>query len=66
MPSNSIEVGSKRLFRVKEDLHHKEPISNSSMEILGSLHVAPDAGGSSLLLKLKWFPDDVKKYVLIW
>ena len=63
MPSTSIEVGSNRLFRVKEDSHHQEPVSNFSMEILGSVHVSPDAGGSGLLLKLKRFPDDVEKYV---
>lgn len=63
MPSTSIEVGSNHLFRVKEDLHHQEPVSNFSMEILGSVHVSPDAGGSGLLLKLKRFPDDVERYV---
>lgn len=46
MPSTSIEVSSNRLYRVQEDLHHQEPVSNFSMEILGSVHVSPDAGGS--------------------
>ena len=63
MPSTSIEVGSNCLFRVKEDSHRQEPVSNFSMEILGSVHVSPDAGGSGLLSKLKRFPDDVEKYV---
>ena len=63
MPSTNIEVGSNRLYRVKEDSNHQEPISNFSMKVLGSVHVAADAGGSGLLLKLKRFPDDVEKYV---
>jgi hypothetical protein len=44
-------------------LNHQEPVSNFSMEVLGSVHVAADAGGSGLPLKLKRFPDDVEKYV---
>ena len=63
MPSTNIEVGSNRLYRVQEDSNHQEPVSNFSMEVLGSVHVAADAGGSGLLLKLKRFPDDVEKYV---
>ena len=58
-----IEVGSNRLFRVAEESYHQQPVSNFSMEILGSVHVSPDAGSSGLLLKLKRFPDDVEKCV---
>ena len=47
MPSTSIEVGSNRIFRVKEDrTSDKEPVSNFSIEVLGSVHVSQDAGGS--------------------
>ena len=51
MPSTSIEVGSNHLFRVKEDsTSDKEPVSNFSIEVLGSVHVSQDAGGSGLLI----------------
>ena len=62
MPSTSIEVGSNRLFRVKEDhTSDKEPVSNFSIEVLGSVHVSQDAGGSSLLIRLKRYPDDAER-----
>ena len=62
MPSTSIEVGSNRIFRVKEDrTSDKEPVSNFSIEVLGSVHVSQDAGGSGLLIKLKRYPDDAER-----
>lgn len=61
MPSTSIEVGSNRLFRVKDSTSDKEPVSNFSIEVLGSVHVSQDAGGSGLLIKLKRYPDDAER-----
>ena len=66
MPGTAIEVDSNRLYRVKEDSRdYKEPVSNFSIKVLGLVNVAPDAGGSGLLLLLKRFPDDIEKYVKI-
>ena len=62
MPSTPIEVGSNRLFCVKEDhTSDKEPVSNFSIEVLGSVHVSQDAGGSGLLIRLKRYPDDAER-----
>ena len=59
-----IQVGSNRLYRTKEDNStHQEPVSNFSIEVLGSIHVSQDAGGSGLLLKLKRYPDNAEKWV---
>ena len=63
MPTTTIEVDSNRLYRVKEDSNHREPVSNFSLQVLGLVNVAPDAGGSGLLLQLKRFPDNSEKYV---
>ena len=63
MPGTSIEVDSNRLYRVKQDSRDKEPVSNFSIKMLALVNVAPDAGGSGLLLLLKRFPDDAEKYV---
>ena len=63
--STKIEAGSNRLYRVKEDGSHREAVSNFSLQILGLLNVAPDAGGSGLLLLVKIYPDDSEKYVLL-
>lgn len=63
MPGTSIQVDSNRLYRVKEDSRVNEPVSNFSIKILALVNVAPDAGGSGLLLLLKRYPDDVEKYV---
>lgn len=65
MPATRIEVDCNRLYRVKEDSNHREPVSNFSLKVLGLVNVAPDAGGSGLLLLLKRFPDDSEKYVNI-
>lgn len=65
MPGTAIEVDSNRLYRVKEDSRDKEPVSNFSIKILGLVNVAPDAGGSGLLLLLIRFPDNTEKYVNI-
>ena len=62
MPT-TIEVDSNRLYRVKEDSSHREPVSNFSLRILGLVNVALDAGGSGLLLLVKIYPDDSEKYV---
>lgn len=59
MPSTSIEVGTNQLFRVKED--NREPVSNFSIQVLGSVHVSTDGGGSGLLLNLKRYPDNTEK-----
>lgn len=62
MPSTSIEIGSNRLFWVKDDnSNHQEPVSNFSIEVLGSVNVSHDAGGSGLLMKLKRYPDNAEK-----
>ena len=62
MPSTSIEVGSNCLFRVKEDNRNdKEPVSNFSINVLGSVHVSQYGGGSGLLIKLKRYPDDAER-----
>ena len=67
MPSTSIEIGSNRLFRGKDDnSNHQEPVSNFSIEILGSVHVSQDAGGSGLLMRLKIYPDNAEKYDIIF
>ena len=63
MPT-TIEADSNRLYRVKEDSSHREPVSNFSLQILGLVNVAPDAGGSGLLLLVR-FPDDSEKYVAL-
>ena len=62
MPT-TIEADSNRLYRVKEDGNHREPVSNFSLQIQGLVNVAPDAGGSGLLLLVKRYPDDSEKYV---
>ena len=64
MPT-TIEADSNRLYRVKEDSSHREPVSNFSLQILGLVNVAPDAGGSGLLLLVRRFPDDTEKYVAL-
>ena len=61
MSSPSIEVGTNRIFRVTVDNAVKEAVSNFSIEVLRSVHVSADAGGSGILLKLTRYPDDVKK-----
>ena len=45
-----IEVG---FNCVKEDGSHRKAVSNFSLQILGLVNVAPDAGGSELLLLVK-------------
>ena len=62
MPT-TIEAASNRLYCVKEDGNHREPVSNFSLQILGLVNVAPDVGGSGLLLFAKRYPDDSEKYV---
>ena len=67
MPSTSIEVDSNRLFRVKKDNRSdKEPVSNFSIQVLGSVHVSQDAGGSGLLIKLKTYPDDAERFSVMY
>ena len=61
MPT-TIEADSNRLYRVKEDGNHREPVSNFSLQIQGLVNVVPDAEGSGLLL-VKRYPDDSEKYV---
>ncbi len=51
MPTSVITENS-RIFRVKEDGGYREPVSNFSIAVIASIHVATDAGGSGLLLKL--------------
>ena len=62
MPT-TIEADSNRLYRVKEDGNDREPVSNFSLQILGLVNVAPDAGSSGLLLLVKRYPDESEKYV---
>ena len=41
MPSTSTEVGSNPIFHVKEDrTSEREPVSNFSIKVLGSVHVS--------------------------
>ena len=65
MPGTAIEVDSNRLYRVNEDSRDKEPVSKISIKFLGLVNVAPDAGGSGLLLLLKRFPDNTEMLKLI-
>ena len=66
MPLN-VEVGHNQLFRIRVDSAPaggralRDAASNFSIEVLLSVDVSPDAGGSGLLLKIRRYPDDIEK-----
>lgn len=61
MPNTVIRSEGNRIYREKEDGNYKEPVSNFGISVLASVHVASDAGGPGLLLKIQRYPDNSEK-----
>ena len=65
MPS-TIRVSSNQIYLVKHDRESdQEPVSNFSIEVLGTVQVSTNAGGPGLLLKLQRYPDNTEKYATV-
>lgn len=61
MPSTSVIIEGNRLFRYNDKTDAKEPVSNFSVSLLGSVHVSSEAGGPGILMRIQRYPDNVKE-----
>ena len=50
-----------RIFHIKEDGSHKEPVSNFGIAVNASVDGSPDVGGPGFLLSIKRYYDNVEK-----
>ena len=53
MTGITVRSEDNRIFRIKEDGGHKEPVSNFGIAVNASVDVSPDVGGPGLLLSIK-------------
>lgn len=64
MPLTEVIVQENQIFRCRrqgENCESREAVSNFSLQVLQSVHVESDAGGSRLLLAIRKYPNDVKQ-----
>ena len=61
MPNTCVLIEENRMFRYNEKSDTKEPVSNFSINLLGTVHVSSDGGGPGILMKVERYPDNMKE-----